>query len=160
MRRAYLVRHAKAGSRYDFEDEDDLRPLTKRGREQAEALAELLESHGLGAARLLSSPALRCEETLSPLAAALELPVERVEWLAEGSDPMEALGLLQSIDEEVVVASTHGDVIWGILEWLARGGVEIGASPDSAKASTWVLDWPDEPAEGVPVRASYLPPPP
>ena len=35
----YLVRHAKAGSRHDFHGNDRLRPLSKAGHRQAEALA-------------------------------------------------------------------------------------------------------------------------
>ena len=37
----YLVRHAKAGHRERWTDDDELRPLTKKGVQQAEALVEL-----------------------------------------------------------------------------------------------------------------------
>lgn len=158
MRRAYLVRHAKAGSRSDFDGDDLLRPLNGEGRRQAEAICNLLEPHGLPA-RLLSSPARRCVETFEPLAETLQLPIEKADWLAEGSDPMEALEGLRRLEDGVVAVCSHGDVIWGILEWAARGGVEIGQRPDAAKSSAWVFDWPDDSAEGVPVRAAYLEPP-
>src|SRR5205809_614665 len=38
----YLVRHARAGDRHDWGGADDLRPLSKPGRRQAEALVDAL----------------------------------------------------------------------------------------------------------------------
>jgi 8-oxo-dGTP diphosphatase len=168
VRRLYLIRHAKAGDRHGFDGDDSLRPLSRAGREQATLLADLLAGspHGpeqlapaAAPARVLSSPAQRCIETVEPLAERVGVHVEVVDWLAEGSDPNHALGELTALPEEVVAACSHGDVIWGVLEWLARGGVTLASRPDAHKGSTWVLDWPDSPAEGVPVRASYLDPP-
>jgi 8-oxo-dGTP diphosphatase len=158
VRRLYLVRHGKAGDRHRFDGDDRDRPLTTNGLRQAELLAELLAESG-APDRILSSPAERCRQTVAPLAKQAGRDVELEEWLDEGSDALEALALLTELEEAVVAACTHGDVIWGVLDWLARGGVDLGARPDASKASTWALDWPDSPAEGVPIRASYLPPP-
>ena len=63
----YLVRHAHAGSRSSWEGRDLHRPLSKKGRRQADAIADLLAEAGIE--RLLSSPARRCVQTLEPLAA-------------------------------------------------------------------------------------------
>lgn len=160
MRRLYLVRHGKAGDRDRFSGPDRDRPLTPGGRRQATQLVKVLNGKEASPDRLLSSPAKRCRETIGPLAKRLRLDIEQAEWLDEGSDAVEAIRRLAEIDDAVVTACTHGDVIWGVLEWLARGGVELGPRPDAPKASSWVLDWPDSPAEGVPIRASFLPPPP
>ncbi|MGO9560841.1 MAG: SixA phosphatase family protein [Acidimicrobiales bacterium] len=159
MRRLYLIRHGKAGDRHRFDGDDSDRPLTTNGLRQAELLAELLGDSGAPPVRILSSPAERCRQTVSPLAKYTGRDVEPAQWLDEGSDALEALRLLTEIEEAVVAACTHGDVIWGVLDWLARGGVDLGDRPDASKASTWALDWPDSPAEGVPIRAGYLPPP-
>ena len=78
-----LVRHASAGDRDLWPVEDRLRPLDARGRRQAAALVELLRP--LGVRRVLSSPYVRCVETVEPLAAALELAVEHDDRLAEGA---------------------------------------------------------------------------
>src|SRR4051812_442509 len=59
-----LVRHAHAGSKKQWSGPDHERPLSRRGQEQARDLAGVLA--GLGVTRLLSSPALRCRETLQP----------------------------------------------------------------------------------------------
>jgi 8-oxo-(d)GTP phosphatase len=70
----YLVRHAKAGDREAWEGDDDLRPLSKPGRRQAAGLVDLLRPAGIR--RLVSSPAVRCVQTLEPLGEALGLAVE------------------------------------------------------------------------------------
>jgi 8-oxo-(d)GTP phosphatase len=65
-----LVRHASAGSkdgwRADGHDDDLKRPLDALGRQQKEELAPLLRCYGT--ARVLSSAAERCAETVQPYA--------------------------------------------------------------------------------------------
>ena len=78
-----LVRHAEAGDRHHWDGPDEQRPLSQEGRAQAEALPETLAEFGV--ARVLSSPYLRCTQTVEPLAAALRLPVEPSDDLAEGA---------------------------------------------------------------------------
>ena len=80
----HLIRHAKAKSRLAWEEPDELRPLTKRGRREAAAIAVRLGEEPL--ARLVSSPFVRCVQTLEPLAVALDLPIETTDLLAEGAD--------------------------------------------------------------------------
>src|SRR3977135_4093385 len=65
----YLVRHAKAGSRRDWEGPDECRPRSAARRAQDEAIAGHLRSRPI--TRLLSSPYLRCVQTLEPLGKAL-----------------------------------------------------------------------------------------
>mgnify|MGYP000349545033 CR=1 FL=1 len=62
----FLVRHAKAGSRSQWVGDDRLRPLSNKGRTQSEVLADRLAPVATG--MLVSSPYLRCIETLQPLA--------------------------------------------------------------------------------------------
>jgi 8-oxo-(d)GTP phosphatase len=54
----YLNRHAKAGDRDSWADDDRLRPLSGRGHLQARALADLLGDATFD--RILSSPFVRC----------------------------------------------------------------------------------------------------
>ena len=61
----YLVRHAKAGNRSKWVGPDELRPLTKSGREQADRLAGELADEPI--TRILSSPYVRCMQTVEPL---------------------------------------------------------------------------------------------
>jgi broad specificity phosphatase PhoE len=114
-----LLRHASAGHRDRLQEGDDrLRPLDARGRRQAAELVELLRP--LGVRRLLSSPYVRCIETVEPLAAALDLAVEADERLAEGSGGT-ALELLR---EDGLILCTHGDVV----EELIGRGLKKGAA--------------------------------
>ena len=99
--KVYIVRHAKSEKRLDWDAPDLLRPLAPRGVRQAGALAGSLASSGV--ARIVSSPHLRCTQTVEPLAAATGLRVEHDERLAEGSDPGKALELLEELGDEPIV---------------------------------------------------------
>src|SRR5207302_2782924 len=77
-----LIRHAKAGSRREWLGDDQLRPVSHTGATQAESLIPLLAPFGVR--RVLSSPFVRCVQTVEPLARAAGIEVEVVEELAEG----------------------------------------------------------------------------
>jgi broad specificity phosphatase PhoE len=112
-----LLRHAHAVDRSAWEDDDRLRPLDKRGRRQAFALRTL------DVRRIVSSPSLRCIETVAPLAAARSLSIEVDERLAEGAG-RNAFSLLAELDGGL--ACTHGDVIDAVLgRELEKGGAAI-----------------------------------
>jgi 8-oxo-(d)GTP phosphatase len=145
-----LVRHAHAGERADWHGPDGARPLSATGREQARALTATLES--VAAARVLSSPATRCVETVEPLAARLGVGVEQVDALAEGAGSERALGLVIAACEPTVLC-THGDVIGELLAGLASAAVDLGPDPRCAKASTWLLGVRD----GSVLTARYVP---
>jgi broad specificity phosphatase PhoE len=148
-----LVRHAHAGARSDWDGDDRQRPLSGRGARQAASLASTLEAYA--PQRLLSSPFLRCVQTLTPLAERLDLPVEVTEDLGEGQGRA-ALALVRLLGDEKVALCTHGDVIPDVLVALAdEDRVDLGHRPRQAKGSVWVLD-----ADGGTfVRARYLEPP-
>jgi 8-oxo-dGTP diphosphatase len=62
-----VARHASAGRKADWPGDDAVRPLDKRGEADARVLAGLLACFA-PAARVISSPALRCTETVRPYA--------------------------------------------------------------------------------------------
>ncbi len=111
-----LVRHARAGRRSAWTGDDRVRPLTARGRAQAEDLVALLE--GYRPQRILSSPYVRCCETVQPLAERLGLAVEAVDALAEGHGT-DALALVRRMAGESAALCTHGDVTLEVLDALA-----------------------------------------
>ena len=151
----YLVRHAKAGERGVWDGDDQLRPLSGRGHLQARGLLEVLE--GAQFDRLLSSPYVRCMETVVPLSGERGVAIEPVDALAEGAALDEALALVGKHAAHGAVFCTHGDVVPMLLEHYANQGVDIGAAPQWPKGSTWALDT-DATGEVTAVR--YLPPPP
>jgi 8-oxo-dGTP diphosphatase len=148
----YVVRHAKAGSRSAWDGPDDLRPLTKAGRKQAEALLEQLG--GAGITRIVSSPYVRCRQTVEPLAQLLRLPVELADALAEGSLLSDLLRLIDKVSDEQSVLCTHGDMIGALLDHLRERDVPV-LGDASEKGSTWAL----EARSGTIVAARYLEPP-
>jgi 8-oxo-dGTP diphosphatase len=89
--RLYVVRHAHAGGRSSWDGDDGARPLSRKGQRQADGIADQLADAGIH--RLLSSPALRCVQTLQPLAERLGLPVEDDARLEEGARLRDALAL-------------------------------------------------------------------
>lgn len=146
----WVVRHADAGDRSAWKKPDHLRPLDKRGRRQAEGLVSLLRR--AGAERLVSSPYVRCMQTLEPLGAALELPVEPVTELAEGNglDGVEPL----LVTGRGIVACTHGDVMEELLDELRDSGL-AARDARAPKGCTWAL----RARAGLIQAAEYLPPP-
>lgn len=147
-----LIRHAAAGSRKDWKGDDRSRPLSPKGQRQAKALVEQLEPWA--PSRVLSSPYLRCIETVRPLAGELGLKVEAVDELAEGAG-LDAVHLVRSLHDTHVALCTHGDVIPEILVALAdEDHLDLGPSPRQAKGSTWVL----ESKNGRFISATYVPP--
>ena len=133
-----LVRHAKAGDREDWEGDDRQRPLTRKGHKQAEALVQTLASFGVR--RVLTSPYLRCVQTVAPLAKQLGLPLEETPVLAEGADLADVFALMQRLDSTTVLCS-HGDVILALLELLVEQNLLRPSRVRLDKGSTWALDW-------------------
>src|SRR5664280_1370282 len=71
-----VVRHAHAGRRSSYKGDDRMRPLTPRGRQRAVALVPLLSS--FRPQRILSSPFVRCYQTVQPIAEALAQFIDRL----------------------------------------------------------------------------------
>ena len=148
----YLVRHAKAGSRKAWSGDDELRPLSKAGKAQARALAKLLA--GAGITRIVSSPYVRCRQTVEPLAQRIGGEVELSDALSEGAPSADSLRLVEKVVGENAVLCTHGDVLGNLLMHFADSGVELETGRIE-KASVWVLEF----ADGGVHSAQYLPPP-
>lgn len=150
-----LVRHADAGSRAEWDDDDDtLRPLTRKGIRQAEALAGALRT--IEFTRLGSSSYLRCVQTFEPLGAALGLRIGLEPALAEGAPREATLTLIGAAGADGPVAlCSHGDVIGGVCELLVERGLVDPDGVELRKGSTWLLRVED----GEIAAARYLPPP-
>ncbi len=134
-----LVRHAQAKPRKEWDGEDGVRPLSTHGLRQAEGLVAIMLNFA-PRARILSSPSLRCLQTVGPVAAAQRLTVEETDDLAEGQSSA-AVHLVRSLAGQEVAVCTHGDVIAEILVALAdEDRVDLGQNPRQAKGSVWALD--------------------
>jgi 8-oxo-dGTP diphosphatase len=148
-----LVRHGDAGDRAEWDDIDILRPLTRKGVRQAEMLVRVLG--GISFERLVSSPYLRCVQTLEPLARALTLPIEPNRALAEGAPVGATLELFRKLGDASCVLCSHGDVVGSVCEVMVASGVISEDQVKLRKASTWLL----RTERGTIVQAGYIPPP-
>jgi phosphohistidine phosphatase SixA/predicted NUDIX family NTP pyrophosphohydrolase len=149
----HVVRHAQAEDRERWAGPDDDRPLTREGIRQAEGLVGVLEGRPIE--RVLSSPAVRCRQTVEPLARARGLPLEIDGRLLEGTPREQLMALLADVATRSTALCTHGDVIEEILANLVEDGILEGRALKLKKGSTWVI----QTERRTPVRASYIPPP-
>jgi phosphohistidine phosphatase SixA len=101
-----LVRHASAGDREEWEGDDKLRPLDAKGRARAQDLVALLGDYQVG--RILSSPALRCVQTVDPLGHAIDVEVELRDELSEENQWAAGAELVRSLAGHDVVVCGHG----------------------------------------------------
>jgi phosphohistidine phosphatase len=116
--RLYLVRHAQAAPG----EPDELRPLTREGREQARALGERLRDEDVHPDALLTSPLLRARETGGELARALEVEAEPDERLAPGASVEDVRAAVEGRGERVVVVGHQPDC--GEIVAALTGGPE------------------------------------
>lgn len=143
-----VLRHADAGSRSRWEGPDEERPLSPVGRSQADALVERLAA--FSPARVLSSPYLRCVQSVAPLAGKMGLTVELEPALKEGAGA--AIMEVALSQNGTVLACTHGDVMQAILGSLRARGVPLPPVLRDSKASAWILKH----SEGAVTSARYL----
>lgn len=138
LRVLHLVRHASAGDRRAWRGDDHARPLDPIGHAQAEAIAVTLA--GAAVQRILSSPSIRCTQTVEPLATKLGLDIEISAELAEGADGWRTEALVERLCGEAgdSVLCSHGDVIPEVLWRLAYRGVDVNPTR-CKKASVWEL---------------------
>ncbi len=106
---------------------------------------------------LLSSPFVRCVQTLEPLAESIGASVKTMEELAEGSSFEVVLDLLRTVPEDAVLCS-HGDVIPDTIAALIRRGCQIVGKPDWRKATVWLLQRSDDPNVIISQAAVWPPP--
>jgi phosphohistidine phosphatase len=150
--RLHLLRHADAGDRLTWQGPDEARPLSDKGRRQAERLGHHLAAAGFRCDALLSSPKIRALETAEIVAAALGVAVRTDERLggAFGLDGLaEILGDAGGPGRPVLVGhdpefSDLAAELLGVPELLLRKGavacIELDGEPEAgAGLLRWLL---------------------
>ncbi len=152
----FLVRHAHAGTRGRWDGPDAERPLSDKGRHQTEALAARLADEEI--TRVLTSKAVRCQQTVGPIARTRGLDVEIHDALAEGASARATTTLLWELAAAGTTAalSSHGDVIPNAIEALRADGVDVDDRDGLPKGTYYVLDV----DAGSIVRARFVDPRP
>jgi broad specificity phosphatase PhoE len=149
----YVIRHAQAVSSADWQGEDKQRPLSERGKRQAERLVQSYEGTPIDV--LLSSPYRRSVQTLNPLASARKLPVTTGDEFGVGAGANTLLGAVMQLMVDAAVVCTHADVLEDLLRRLVGLGLVAAGRTTSENAGTWKLSLSHD---GI-SQAAYLPPP-
>jgi 8-oxo-dGTP diphosphatase len=140
--RLILVRHGQAGRKSEWQGDDALRPLDSVGRRQAGKLVKALARGPKP--RVVSSPYVRCQQTLEPLSADRGLETELTDALAPDG-ARKAMGVVEQLIRSgapVVVACTHREVLVELLPALSKKyDVKLGHRLPGAKGSHWVLEF-------------------
>ena len=121
-----LVRHASAGDRYRWWGDDVDRPLDDRGRVQAESLAEAYGDSPLAA--ILTSRAVRCQQTVAPLTQRTDAdlvvhPALFEDGAAAATDLVRELA--RANGDGFSVLCSHADVIPEVLRDLMFDGMHV-----------------------------------
>ena len=148
----YLVRHADAGDKLAWRGVDGDRPLTTDGWREAAGLVVRLEDFPID--RVLSSPALRCKQTVCPVAARNRLLVEDCDLLRIGADAAALAAFIHSRAVDRAVLCTHGELIADLIPVLIAEGAVVTDPLLWPKGATWILHR----TVGAPLRARFLPP--
>jgi 8-oxo-dGTP diphosphatase len=151
----HVIRHAEAGDRGRSDRPDVVRPLSDGGRRQAEHLAERFADQPF--VQLVSSPFLRCVQTLEPLAEARGLAIDLRDELAE-CRPWEYVEklILEAEADGPTAMCVHGDVFRDLMGELFERGIGRRTAQGFRKGATWVL----EVRDGAIVSARHVPAPP
>jgi phosphohistidine phosphatase len=118
-----IVRHAEAAQG----EQDDLRPLTAAGREQARSLGARLREEGVRPDAILTSPLLRARETGDLLARELDGTATPDERLAPGATPGAVAEAAAGRGNTVVVVGHQPDC--GQAAAALSGGAEPAFPP-------------------------------
>lgn len=136
--RILLVRHAHAGDKRKWRKPDAIRPISKKGHEQVDAIVARLVRTPINA--IVSSSALRCEQSVGPLALRLGLHVETAKSLRRDSTPERMLKLIRRHNGKRAVLCSHGEAIGPLIEHLAADpAVKVSAALEWPKGSIWDL---------------------
>ncbi|WP_282847358.1 NUDIX hydrolase [Microbacterium oxydans] len=131
------LRHAKATPRSEWDGSDASRPLTDRGRKQAKSIVGPLRAFGVR--RIVTSDAVRCVETVTPFARAVDRKIVKTEkvsqdaWEDGDSDLRSVVGRRIRAGKPAVVCS-HGPVLPGLLSEIALATGTIQGSYLSSAA--------------------------
>ena len=115
-----VLRHARAGPKRADAVRDIERPLDATGRATAIALPDVVLDR-CTPSTIVSSPFLRCTQTVAPLARRLGLNVEERHELTPATSALACAALLRSVPDRAIVC-THGELIKRLFELECEKG--------------------------------------
>ncbi|MBZ8177159.1 NUDIX domain-containing protein [Corynebacterium sp. 3HC-13] len=158
--RILYVRHAHAFQRRNWDGDDNLRPLDKKGQRQAEALVSMLRPFQPTA--IYSALPNRCQATAAPLAKEMGVDVEVDELFGDEGWLHHMTGAQARFTEVIAqggvsVVVAQGLIIPDMIAWLAAQGRLPLEEIKAKKASVWVLSFHNGELTGADYLASPLP---
>jgi phosphohistidine phosphatase SixA len=152
-----LLRHAHAGSRSAWIGADEWRGLTPLGHTQAAELSRRLAGRPI--LRVLSSPSLRCRQTVVPVARELGVDVELCRELSLAASGPELARFLAEPESDGALLCTHRETLEALFAHLALAGAVDLRSPQPSGpmefAAAWILHG-ARPGPGPGARLQYL----
>ncbi|MGA9100916.1 NUDIX hydrolase [Aeromicrobium sp.] len=120
-----VLRHAKAESRDSWDGDDVDRPLTKVGVARAAELSPLLSAYGVR--RIISSPALRCTQTVEPYANGMSTFLEIDDRLSEDTRFSQVNRSVSAMldHKKPVTLCTHRPTLPWILDAIGADTVDL-----------------------------------
>lgn len=116
--RVHLLRHAHAGDSFKWIGDDDLRPLTDKGRKQSQQLGEFLASHGVRPDVIVTSPLVRAQQTAEIVAGILDMTVRTDGRLRSGFGKRELWAVLDEAGAREVMLVGHDPDFSALLAYL------------------------------------------
>jgi 8-oxo-dGTP diphosphatase len=144
-----MLRHAKALAREEWHGEDEDRPLDNLGQIQAKRMLSIYQAYGLQS--IVTSDAVRCYDTVLPMARALGIEPVITKEISEYTfkkDKDRAKDYIRELASEVGKESTttlicsHNPVLPKMLEKLLKKSELREVAPDLAKlqpGDAWVV---------------------
>jgi phosphohistidine phosphatase len=163
MKHVTIVRHAHA-EKHEADIDDFERRLDKRGRGEAERMAELAHALGLRPDHIVTSPAVRTVSTAKEFARALGYPLPKIRhddriYLAERAALVTILRAVPAACRHVLLVG-HNPGLSRLAKWLTddatigdlppaavcalRANIDRWAAVDAGRFARVALRWPDD----------------
>ena len=137
-----LLRHAKAVTRDEWQGEDDDRPLDSYGQDQAKRLLAMYQVFNLE--QIHSSDAVRCYDTVIPIAKGLNIRLEVTGKLSEDTykkDKEKAFDYAKELmkSNESVLLCSHNPILPKMLNKLTKKSEVDADEGKLLPADGWVI---------------------
>ena len=154
----YLIRHAIAEERENWNKPDELRPLTPQGEKKMQRIVRGLRALDVELAHLYSSPLVRAVQTAEVVRSALKITsIEQTEAMLPGASPQSLLPVLNELPADAAVGFVgHEPHLGYLLSFLLsgqrapfaafkKGGVACLEGEKPAEPGKFALRWMLEP---------------
>jgi len=123
-KRLIFIRHAHRDTEIHSRDNG----LSDKGKKQVKQVVRFSQTRELGDALFISSPKVRCVETLSPVAEEFKSEIVIDPRLGEGGTSADLVSFIDWWKYEapdLTIACSHGDVIPMLVEKITGGVISI-----------------------------------